>query len=63
MVQLFMVAVAALPLIFRLIAMVVPEPYLEPYAYWTSESLNLREGETQATSRWRNMGYWEVCKV
>lgn len=60
MVQLFMIMVAALPLIFRLIAMVVPEAYLEPYAYWSSNTLNLRPGQTEPTTKWRNMGYWKV---
>jgi hypothetical protein len=34
--------------------MVVPEAYLEPYAWWDAKTLN--DGQ----ARWRNMGWWEV---
>lgn len=62
MVQPYVVAIASLPLVARLIALVVPEAYLEPYASWSPDSLNLRPGETSATTAWRNMGYWEVSR-
>jgi hypothetical protein len=42
--------VVSLPLLFRLL----PEAYLEPYAWWDAKTLN--DGQVG----WRNMGWWEV---
>ena len=50
------VAIATLPLTLRLIALVVPAHRLEPYAFWDASILN----GPNATTQWRNMGYWEA---
>ena len=56
-----LLGVASLPLIFRLVPMVVPAHYLEPYAYWNAATLNEQDGKVE--TYWRNMGYWEVCRA
>lgn len=56
----FLIAVAALPLIFRVIPAIVPASYLESYNYWSSEELNRLPGESRASRQWRNIGYWRV---
>ncbi|ORY25248.1 hypothetical protein BCR39DRAFT_544616 [Naematelia encephala] len=50
----FVILLASLPLIFRLIPMLVPSHVLEPYNLWSPDSLNTKPGV-----KWRNMGYWE----
>jgi len=60
MVQPFIILVAALPLVFRLVPWFVPAAYLESYHYWSADALNLRPGEGVASTKWRNMGYWKV---
>lgn len=53
----------SLPLTFRLIPLVVPARWLEPYAYWSAASLNIRPGDDGPRSQWRNMGWWMVSFV
>jgi len=60
MVQPFVLLVACLPLLFRLVPLVIPSAYLESYSYWDADILNLRPGEKIAGSKWRNIGYWKV---
>jgi hypothetical protein len=55
-----LIAIACLPVLLRLIPLVVPAQYLEPYAWWSSDVLNRKNGEVGST--WRNMGWWEVCR-
>lgn len=55
-----LIAVASLPLIFRLAPTVLPDRWLEPYTYWSAASLNTRRGEDGPRSQWRNMGWWKV---
>ncbi|ORX36410.1 hypothetical protein BD324DRAFT_642561 [Kockovaella imperatae] len=52
-----LIGVACLPLLFRLVPMIVPEHYLEPYAYWNAGTLNEQDGKIE--TYWRNMGYWD----
>jgi len=63
MVNPFIVFVASLPLLFRLVPVLVPAQYLESYNYWSSDELNRRPGETVSKTKWRNMGYWEVHTI
>ena len=55
-----LVFVASLPLIFRLVAFVVPDQWLEPYAYWSAAQLNTRSEGDDLKPRWRNVGWWQV---
>jgi hypothetical protein len=48
----------SLPVAFRIIPMLVPEAYLEPYAWWDARILNVPSDAGQ--KGWRNMGYWKV---
>ncbi|CAD6587699.1 MAG: hypothetical protein TREMPRED_004828 [Tremellales sp. Tagirdzhanova-0007] len=54
-----LVFVASLPLIFRLVAFVVPDQWLEPYAYWSAAQLNTRSEGDDLKPRWRNVGWWQ----
>jgi hypothetical protein len=61
MYQPLILVIGLIPLIFRLGPLVLPTIWTEPYAYWSSESLNRLEGQDKATTFWRNQGYWKVC--
>ena len=56
MIHLAILFIACLPLVLRAITFVVPDRYLELYAWWDARSLNGDGG-----SKWRNMGWWQVC--
>ena len=58
--QLFSFCLALLPLLFKLGQVVAPPAWFESYSYFSTDGLNIRPGEDEAKSGWRNMGWWEV---
>ena len=55
-----LLVIASLPLIFRVAPLFLPGEWLEPYAYWSSASLNAKYGGDGVRSQWRNLGWWKV---
>lgn len=59
---------AILPLITLALLLILPETWLESYAWWDASSLNSSSGtmsvgggsEAMRVKTWRNMGYWKV---
>lgn len=52
--------ISLVPLWFVLGPLVLPDTWLEPYAYWNIESLNRAPGQTGPVRQWRNQGFWRV---
>lgn len=60
MLQPLLLIIGLIPLLFKLGPLILPETWLESYAYWDASTLNQTPGQDGRPSQWRNMGSWRV---
>lgn len=60
MLQPLLLIIGLIPLVFKLGPLILPETWLESYAYWDADSLNQAPGKDGRQAQWRNMGSWRV---
>ena len=60
MLQPLLLIIGLIPLVFKLGPLILPETWLESYAYWDANTLNQIPGQEGRPSQWRNMGSWRV---
>lgn len=54
---------AIIPLIPILALFLLPEQWRESYAWWNASTLNSPLTPCGRVPTWRNIGYWEVCRI